>query len=48
MLKVCDDIFLEIDESVIDLTKRFHKPNPKGLEGSLEPVIVLSVSLERN
>jgi hypothetical protein len=33
MLKVCDDIFLEIDESVIDLTKRFHKPNPKGLEG---------------
>ena len=32
MLKVYDDIFIEIDESVIDLTKKIHRPDPKGLE----------------
>jgi len=31
-LKLCDDIFIEIDESVIDLTKKIHQPNSKGLE----------------
>ena len=33
MLKVYDDIFIEIDESVIDLTKKIHTPDPKCLEG---------------
>ena len=38
MLKVCNDIFIEIDESVIDLTKKIHRPNPKGLDGfTFEP-----------